>query len=78
MDILIKKNISISNIDSVLWNRIEKLYRVNKDFVRLSDKLENDIGCDDLWGCPSSPQRSGYQYPNEIVYFCWKSRKNRQ
>ncbi|KAA6386325.1 MAG: hypothetical protein EZS28_018149 [Streblomastix strix] len=38
------KNVSISNIDNVLWNSIEKLYRVNKDFVRLSDKLESDIG----------------------------------
>ncbi|KAA6383543.1 MAG: hypothetical protein EZS28_020931 [Streblomastix strix] len=31
-DVLIK-NFSISNIDNVLWNSIEKLYRVNKDFV---------------------------------------------
>ncbi|KAA6356288.1 MAG: hypothetical protein EZS28_048186, partial [Streblomastix strix] len=29
MDVLIK-NVSISNIDNVLWNSIEKLYRVNK------------------------------------------------
>ncbi|KAA6398182.1 MAG: hypothetical protein EZS28_006294 [Streblomastix strix] len=42
-DVLIK-NVSISNIDNVLWNSIEKLYRVNKDFFRLSDKLESDIG----------------------------------
>ncbi|KAA6381876.1 MAG: hypothetical protein EZS28_022599 [Streblomastix strix] len=42
-DVLIK-NISISNLDNILWNSIEKLYRVNKDFVRLSDKLESDIG----------------------------------
>ncbi|KAA6364937.1 MAG: hypothetical protein EZS28_039537, partial [Streblomastix strix] len=27
---------------------IEKLYRVNKDFVRFSDKLESDIGPDDF------------------------------
>ncbi|KAA6376216.1 MAG: hypothetical protein EZS28_028257 [Streblomastix strix] len=47
MDVLIK-NVSISNIDNVLWNSIEKLYRVNKDFVRLSDKLESDIGPDDF------------------------------
>ncbi|KAA6377471.1 MAG: hypothetical protein EZS28_027001 [Streblomastix strix] len=47
MDVLIK-NVSISNIDNVLWNSLEKLYRVNKDFVRLSDKLENDIGPDDF------------------------------
>ncbi|KAA6370755.1 MAG: hypothetical protein EZS28_033717 [Streblomastix strix] len=46
-DVLIK-NISISNIDNALWNGIEKLYRVNKDFVRLSDKLESDIGPDDF------------------------------
>ncbi|KAA6379273.1 MAG: hypothetical protein EZS28_025201 [Streblomastix strix] len=46
-DVLIK-NVSISNIDNVLWNSIGKLYRVNKDFVRLSDKLESDIGPDDF------------------------------
>ncbi|KAA6372237.1 MAG: hypothetical protein EZS28_032236 [Streblomastix strix] len=46
-DVLIKIA-SISNIDNVLWNSIEKLYRVNKDFVRLSDKLESDIGPDDF------------------------------
>ncbi|KAA6364483.1 MAG: hypothetical protein EZS28_039990 [Streblomastix strix] len=46
-DILIK-NVSISNIDNVLWNSIEKLYHLNKDFVRLSDKLESDIGPDDF------------------------------
>ncbi|KAA6401611.1 MAG: hypothetical protein EZS28_002853, partial [Streblomastix strix] len=46
-DVLIK-NVSISNIDNVLWNSIEKLYRVNKDFVRLSDKLESDIDPDDI------------------------------
>ncbi|KAA6374238.1 MAG: hypothetical protein EZS28_030236 [Streblomastix strix] len=33
---------------NVLWNSIEKLYRVNKYFVRLSDKLESDIGPDDF------------------------------
>ncbi|KAA6375886.1 MAG: hypothetical protein EZS28_028585 [Streblomastix strix] len=42
------KNVSISNIDNVLWNSIEKLYRVNVDFVRLSDKIESDIGPDDF------------------------------
>ncbi|KAA6386555.1 MAG: hypothetical protein EZS28_017917 [Streblomastix strix] len=31
MDVLIK-NVSISVIDNVLWNSVEKLYRVNKDF----------------------------------------------
>ncbi|KAA6361317.1 MAG: hypothetical protein EZS28_043156 [Streblomastix strix] len=46
-DVLIK-NVSISNIDNVLWNSIEKLFRVNKDFVRLSDKLESNIGPDDF------------------------------
>ncbi|KAA6387992.1 MAG: hypothetical protein EZS28_016480 [Streblomastix strix] len=46
-DVLIK-NVSISNLDNVLWNSIEKQYRVNKDFVRLSDKLESDIGPDDF------------------------------
>ncbi|KAA6378794.1 MAG: hypothetical protein EZS28_025679 [Streblomastix strix] len=46
-DVLIK-NVSISNIDNVLWNSIEKLYRINKDFVRLSDKLDSDIGPDDF------------------------------
>ncbi|KAA6369478.1 MAG: hypothetical protein EZS28_034995 [Streblomastix strix] len=42
------KNVSTSNIDSVLWNSIKKLYRVNTDFVKLSDKLELDIGLDDF------------------------------
>ncbi|KAA6389805.1 MAG: hypothetical protein EZS28_014670 [Streblomastix strix] len=46
-DVLIT-NVSISNIDNVLWNSIEKLYRANKDFVRLSDKLESDIGPEDF------------------------------
>ncbi|KAA6361911.1 MAG: hypothetical protein EZS28_042562 [Streblomastix strix] len=46
-DVLIK-NVSISNIDNVLWNSIEKLYHLNKDFVRLSHKLESDIGPDDF------------------------------
>ncbi|KAA6336104.1 MAG: hypothetical protein EZS28_052904, partial [Streblomastix strix] len=43
LDVLIK-NVSISNIDNVLWNSIEKLYRVNKDYVRLSETIESDIG----------------------------------
>ncbi|KAA6398806.1 MAG: hypothetical protein EZS28_005661 [Streblomastix strix] len=42
------QNVSISNNDKVLWNSKEKLYRVNKDFVKLSDKLESDIGPDDF------------------------------
>ncbi|KAA6364812.1 MAG: hypothetical protein EZS28_039660 [Streblomastix strix] len=46
-DVLIK-NVSISNIDNVLWNSIEKLYHLNKDFVRLSNKLESYIGPDDF------------------------------
>ncbi|KAA6356998.1 MAG: hypothetical protein EZS28_047475, partial [Streblomastix strix] len=46
-DVLIM-NVSISNLDNVLWNSIEKLYHLNKDFVRLSDKLESDIGPDDF------------------------------
>ncbi|KAA6389562.1 MAG: hypothetical protein EZS28_014910 [Streblomastix strix] len=46
-DVLIK-NVSISNIDNVFWNSFEKLYYLNKDFVRLSDKLESDIGPDDF------------------------------
>ncbi|KAA6399861.1 MAG: hypothetical protein EZS28_004616 [Streblomastix strix] len=48
VDEVLIKNVSISNIDIVLWNSIEKLYRVNKDFVRLSDKLESDIGPEDF------------------------------
>ncbi|KAA6399243.1 MAG: hypothetical protein EZS28_005231 [Streblomastix strix] len=47
LDVLIK-NVSISNIDNVLWNSIEKLYRVNKDYVRLSQTIESDIGPDDF------------------------------
>ncbi|KAA6390494.1 MAG: hypothetical protein EZS28_013979 [Streblomastix strix] len=46
-DVLIK-NVSISNIDNVLCNSIEKLYRVNKDFLILSDKLESDIGTENF------------------------------
>ncbi|KAA6383106.1 MAG: hypothetical protein EZS28_021365 [Streblomastix strix] len=46
-DVLIK-NVSISNIDNILWNNLEKLQRVKKDFVRLSDKQEPDIGPDDF------------------------------
>ncbi|KAA6397435.1 MAG: hypothetical protein EZS28_007039 [Streblomastix strix] len=46
-DVLIK-NVSISNIDNVLLNSIEKLYGVNKDFVRLSVKLESEIACDEV------------------------------
>ncbi|KAA6354591.1 MAG: hypothetical protein EZS28_049882 [Streblomastix strix] len=42
MDVLIK-NVSISVLDNVLWNSVEKLYRVNKDFVRLSDKPPSEI-----------------------------------
>ncbi|KAA6357859.1 MAG: hypothetical protein EZS28_046615 [Streblomastix strix] len=42
MDVLIK-NVSIRVIDNVLWNSVEKLYRVNKDFVRLSDKPASEI-----------------------------------
>ncbi|KAA6399002.1 MAG: hypothetical protein EZS28_005474 [Streblomastix strix] len=42
MDVLIK-NVSISVIDNELWNSVEKLYRVNKDFVRLSDKPSSEI-----------------------------------
>ncbi|KAA6356713.1 MAG: hypothetical protein EZS28_047760 [Streblomastix strix] len=42
MDVLIK-NVSISVLDNVLWNSVEKLYRVNKDFVRLSDKPASEI-----------------------------------
>ncbi|KAA6354476.1 MAG: hypothetical protein EZS28_049997 [Streblomastix strix] len=42
MDVLIK-NVSISVIDNVLWNSIEKLYRINKDFVRLSDAPTSEI-----------------------------------
>ncbi|KAA6331801.1 MAG: hypothetical protein EZS28_053348 [Streblomastix strix] len=42
MDVLIK-NVSITVLDNVLWNSVEKLYRVNKDFVRLSDKPASEI-----------------------------------
>ncbi|KAA6369202.1 MAG: hypothetical protein EZS28_035272 [Streblomastix strix] len=42
MDVLIK-NVSISVIDNVLWNSVEKLYRINKDFVRLSDKPSSEV-----------------------------------
>ncbi|KAA6368042.1 MAG: hypothetical protein EZS28_036431 [Streblomastix strix] len=48
VDDVLTKNVSISNIDNVQWNGIEKLYRVNKEFVRLSDNLKSDIGPDDF------------------------------
>ncbi|KAA6381206.1 MAG: hypothetical protein EZS28_023268 [Streblomastix strix] len=47
MDVLIK-NVSISVIDNVLFNSIEKLYRINKDFVRLSDAPTSVITKDDF------------------------------
>ncbi|KAA6387629.1 MAG: hypothetical protein EZS28_016847 [Streblomastix strix] len=48
IDVVLIKNVSISNIDNVIWNSIEKLYCVNKVFVRLSDNLESNIGPDDF------------------------------
>ncbi|KAA6356801.1 MAG: hypothetical protein EZS28_047672 [Streblomastix strix] len=42
MDVLIK-NVSINTQDNVLWNSVEKLYRINKDLVRLSDVPAIDI-----------------------------------
>ncbi|KAA6404087.1 MAG: hypothetical protein EZS28_000389 [Streblomastix strix] len=47
MDVLIK-NVSISVIDNVLFNSIEKLYRISKDFVRLSDAPTSEISKDDF------------------------------
>ncbi|KAA6377114.1 MAG: hypothetical protein EZS28_027358 [Streblomastix strix] len=37
------KNVNISVIDNILWNSVEKLIRVNKDLVRLSDKANSEI-----------------------------------
>ncbi|KAA6381469.1 MAG: hypothetical protein EZS28_023005 [Streblomastix strix] len=42
IDVLIK-NVSINTQDNVLWNSVEKLYRINKDLVRLSDVPALDI-----------------------------------
>ncbi|KAA6390121.1 MAG: hypothetical protein EZS28_014353 [Streblomastix strix] len=42
MGVLIK-NVSISVSDNVLFNSVEKLYRINKDFFRLSDKPTTEI-----------------------------------
>ncbi|KAA6375144.1 MAG: hypothetical protein EZS28_029330 [Streblomastix strix] len=42
IDVLIK-NVSINTQDNVLWNSVEKLYRINKDLVRLSDVPSLDI-----------------------------------
>ncbi|KAA6371185.1 MAG: hypothetical protein EZS28_033289 [Streblomastix strix] len=42
IDVLIK-NVSINTQDNVLWNSVEKLYRINKDLVRLSDVSALDI-----------------------------------
>ncbi|KAA6375129.1 MAG: hypothetical protein EZS28_029344 [Streblomastix strix] len=42
IDILIK-NVSISVLDNVLFNSVEKLCRVNKDLVRLRDKPQSEV-----------------------------------
>ncbi|KAA6387523.1 MAG: hypothetical protein EZS28_016952 [Streblomastix strix] len=42
IDVLIK-NVSINTQDNVLWNNVEKLYRINKDLVRLSGVPSQDI-----------------------------------
>ncbi|KAA6366079.1 MAG: hypothetical protein EZS28_038393, partial [Streblomastix strix] len=42
IDVMIK-NVSINTQDNVLWNSVEKLYRINKDLVRLSDVPAIDI-----------------------------------
>ncbi|KAA6394751.1 MAG: hypothetical protein EZS28_009722 [Streblomastix strix] len=42
IDVLIK-NVSINTQDNVLWNSLEKIYRINKDLVRLSEILAIDI-----------------------------------
>ncbi|KAA6380911.1 MAG: hypothetical protein EZS28_023559 [Streblomastix strix] len=47
IEVLIK-NVSISVIDNVLFNSIEKLYRISKDFVRLSDAPTSEITKDDF------------------------------
>ncbi|KAA6374739.1 MAG: hypothetical protein EZS28_029735 [Streblomastix strix] len=41
-DILIQ-NLSVKVLDNVLYNSIEKLYRVNCDFIRLSETPEMEI-----------------------------------
>ncbi|KAA6360469.1 MAG: hypothetical protein EZS28_044004 [Streblomastix strix] len=46
-DILIK-NVSVKVLDNVLFNSIEKLYRVNNDFIRLSDAPEVEITDNDF------------------------------
>ncbi|KAA6372699.1 MAG: hypothetical protein EZS28_031774, partial [Streblomastix strix] len=48
MDVLIK-NVSISVVDNVLWKSVEKLYRINKNFVRLSDKPTTEIDINEFW-----------------------------
>ncbi|KAA6398524.1 MAG: hypothetical protein EZS28_005952 [Streblomastix strix] len=47
MDVL-AKNVSISNISNVLLNNLEKLFQVNHDFIRFSDKIKSDIVFDDF------------------------------
>ncbi|KAA6363005.1 MAG: hypothetical protein EZS28_041469 [Streblomastix strix] len=47
IDVLIK-NVSINTQDNVLWNSVEKLYRINKDLVRLSDVPAIDIDPNEL------------------------------
>ncbi|KAA6396864.1 MAG: hypothetical protein EZS28_007611 [Streblomastix strix] len=41
--VVLIKNVSISVLDIVLWNSVEKLYNVSKDFVRLLDKPISEI-----------------------------------
>ncbi|KAA6400259.1 MAG: hypothetical protein EZS28_004218 [Streblomastix strix] len=47
MDVLIK-NVSISVIDNVLWNSVEKLYRFNMNFAILSDKPQSEININEF------------------------------
>ncbi|KAA6353877.1 MAG: hypothetical protein EZS28_050596 [Streblomastix strix] len=42
IDVLIK-NVSINTQDNVLWNSVEKLYRINKDLIRLNEIPAIDI-----------------------------------
>ncbi|KAA6375993.1 MAG: hypothetical protein EZS28_028480 [Streblomastix strix] len=42
IDVLIK-NVSINTMDNVLWNSVEKLNRINKDLVRLSEVPAIDL-----------------------------------
>ncbi|KAA6380047.1 MAG: hypothetical protein EZS28_024426 [Streblomastix strix] len=60
MDVLVKNvSVSVKVIDNVLWNSIEKLYRINKDFVPLAYGMYEQL----VWGSTISQNGWVYGYP---------------